>query len=322
MKKFITFFIILSLSLLVFSGNSMNKSRTIALSVSSMNNGFFVGLEKGVRDRAEELQINYVLANANGSVMKQLSDIEDLITQNVDALIVNALDGDAIIPAVKKANKAGIPILFLDRGANSTGMTCFIETDNVAMGRMAGEYIVRRLIDRYGKPIGNIVELEGLQGVTPTRDRGKGFNEVIEKYPDINIIARQNADFDQEKALNVMQNILQANSKIDAVFGHNDDNTIGAMSAIEMSGRSKPIDDEEHIILVGIDGIAQALYAVRKEKIDVSITQTVLDMGKTAVDLAIDKLDGKFVPPHVYTDFFIVDKNNADDEKLWGNIIK
>ncbi|MHB9924166.1 sugar ABC transporter substrate-binding protein [Clostridium botulinum] len=297
------------------------KEVTVGLSLSSLSNAFFIGMEKGVKDKTSEIGCKLIETNANGDIAKQLSDIEDLITKKVDILIVNALDADAIVPAVKKAKEANIPIIFLDRGANSEDMTTFLETDNVKMGEQAAELILKALKDK-GLNGGNVVEIEGLQGTSAARDRGKGFHNVMDKHKEIKIVAKQAGDFNQEKSMNVMQNILQANPKIDAVFGHNDDCTVVAEKAIIASNRMKPVGDKEHIFVVGIDGINQAIESVKKGNIDVSISQDPIGMGAQAVEVGLKAIKGEQVEKHIYTKFFPITKDNAADENNWGNKVK
>jgi ABC-type sugar transport system, periplasmic component len=298
-----------------------NKDVKVGLSLSTLSNAFFIGMEKGVKDKTTELGCQLIETNANGDIAKQLADVEDLITKKVDILIVNALDADAIVPAVKKAKDANIPILFLDRGANSDDLTSFLETDNVKMGEMAANLILDALKAK-GLNGGNVVEIEGLQGTSAARDRGKGFHNIMDKHPEVKIVAKQAGDFNQEKSMNVMQNILQANPKIDAVFGHNDDCTVGAEKAIIAANRMKPVSDKDHIFIVGIDGINQAIQAIKKGDIDVSISQVPITMGGQAVEVGLKAIKGEKVEKHIFTEFYPITQKNADDNKNWGNQVK
>ncbi|WP_126428606.1 sugar ABC transporter substrate-binding protein [Brevibacillus marinus] len=306
------------------SGETGSGKLKIGMSNSILSIDFFVALKQGVEQGAAKHGFELINTNANGDAAKQVADIEDLIQKGVDAIIVNPQDVDAIVPAIEKANQANIPVIALDRGASAGKLLSFIETDNVEMGRKAADFIAEKLKERYGEYKGNVVELEGLLGSTAARDRGKGFNEQMkEKYPNIKIIARQAADFNQEKALNVMTNILQANPQIDAVFGHNDDNTVGAANAIDQAGRFKPIGDKEHIIIIGIDGTRQAIQAIKDGRIDATISQVPIEMGELAVDYIKQALvDKKPVEEHTYTRNFLVTKENVDKEKLWATELK
>ncbi|RBW68200.1 substrate-binding domain-containing protein [Bacillus taeanensis] len=306
------------------NGSSSDDGKIkIGLSNSTQNIDFFVALNQGVEQGAEQNGFELISANANNDTAKQIADIEDLIQQGVRAILVNPQDAEAIVPAIEKANEANIPVIALDRGSSAGELLSFLETDNVEMGRKSADFIAEKLKERYGEYKGKVVELQGLQGTTAARDRGQGFNEQMEsKYPNIEIIARQPADFNQEKALNVMTNILQAHGEIDAVFGHNDDNSVGAANAIEQAGRFKPIDDKEHIIIIGIDGNRQAIQAIENGRIDATISQIPIKMGEMGVDYVKQYLNGEEVEDHTYTRNFLVTKENIDTEELWAKELK
>jgi len=163
--------------------------------------------------------VKILTVNANGDSAKQAADVEDLITKKVDAIIINPRDAEAIAPSVQKALDAGIPVFALDRGVTGVDLTGFLETDNVAMGRLAADLIAEALFEKYGKVEGEVIELGGLVGTTAARDREQGFHERLEAYPGINLVASQPADFNQEKAYNVTTNLMLANPNVDAIYG-------------------------------------------------------------------------------------------------------
>jgi ribose transport system substrate-binding protein len=294
----------------------------IGFSMSTLNNVFFVGMRMGVANAAKKMGITLSETNANGDITKQASQMEDLIQQKVNAIICNPVDSDAIVASEKKAATAGIPVIYCDRGSTGKDYACFIETDNIAMGELGAKSIVEFLTKKYGEPKGNVVEIQGLIGTSAARDRGQGFNEAIAKYPNIKIVARQAGDFNQEKSLNVMQNIIQANPKIDAVYGHNDDCTLGALKAIEGAGLLKPVGQPDHIYIIGIDGTFDAITAIKERKMDATISQAPIIMGAKAVELAIDVISKKPVEKHIYNPFYVIDIKNADDPNNWGIAVK
>jgi len=273
----------------------------------------------GVLDEAEAKGVKVVEVNANGDIATQTSQMEDLISQGVDAIISNPIDSDAIVPSEQKAVDAKIPVIYCDRGSSSGNYTSFIATDNVAMGAIAADKIAEFLTEKYGEPKGNVVEIQGLMGTSAAKDRGQGFNDQIAaKYPDITIVASQAGDFNQETSLNVMTNILQANPDIDAVYGHNDDCTLGAAKAIEAAGKMKLTGEDGHIYIIGIDGIMDALNAIKDGKIDVTIAQDPVGMGANAVDLAVQVLGGETVEKNVKQPFKVLDASNCMDETNWA----
>ncbi|WP_025026315.1 ribose ABC transporter substrate-binding protein RbsB [Caldalkalibacillus mannanilyticus] len=254
---------------------------TIGFSVSTLNNPFFVTLKEGAEAAAAEQGIKLIVVDAQNDPAKQVSDIEDLLQQKVNMLLINPTDGGAIVSAIKSANAANIPVITVDRGAEGGEVLAHVASDNVAGGLLAGEYILELLGDK-----GNIVELQGIPGTSAARDRGEGFNQAMEGQ-DVTIIASQPADFDRSKGLTVMENILQANSEVDAVFAHNDEMALGALQAIEASGRE--------VIVVGFDATEDAVKAVQDGKLAATVAQNPSLIGKIAVETAMKALKGEAV---------------------------
>jgi ribose transport system substrate-binding protein len=249
-------------------------AQTIGLSVSTLNNPFFVTLRDGAEAMAAELGFTLLVTDAQDSVSTQISDIEDLVQRGIDVLIVNPTDSDAVVPAVMAAMAAGIPVIAVDRGVATDGLAYFIASDNVAGGASAGAYICD-LLDGSGP----VVELEGIPGVSATRERGQGFNSAIsEDCPGIEVVARQTANFNRAEGLTVMENILTAQPDIRAVFAHNDEMALGALQAIEASGRD--------IIVVGFDATDDAVAAVEACRMAATVAQLPAMLGSQAVEAA------------------------------------
>ena len=262
---------------------------TVGISISTLNNPFFVDLRDGAKAAAKQLKVNLVILDAQNDSAKEASGIEDLIAKKVALIIVNPTDSDAIVPTIKKANSAKIPVVTVDRGANGGAVVAHIASDNVAGGRMAAAYVGQRL-----KGKGSVVMLEGIAGTSAARDRGKGFREGLKKFPGIKLVASQTADFDRAKGLSVTENILQAQKKIDAVFAQNDEMALGAIQAIAAAKR------EKQSFVVGFDAIADALAAVKAGTMAATIAQQPKVMGRLAVEAAVKILKkqkvAKFTP--------------------------
>jgi ribose transport system substrate-binding protein len=295
----------------------------VGFSASTLNNAFFVGLKSGVEKGTKAQGFDLVQTNANGDAQQQVNDAINLLSQGVTALVLNPIDSKAIIPAVEKANSMGIPVFTLDRGSDGGKVTSFVASDNVALGATAAKWIADQLTKRYGSAKGNVVDLIGLVGTTAATDREKGFSDAIAKYPDIKVVARQEGAFDQEKSLNAMTNILQKYPQIDAVFGANDDNTVGAEKAIDNAGRYKPLGDKDHIMVIGADGTAQALSAIRAGKQDATISQNPIEMAAKALSFIADYSAKKSVPANYAWPTLLIDKSNIDSDEtkkygLWS----
>jgi ribose transport system substrate-binding protein len=253
----------------------------IGLAVSTLNNPFFVDLRDGALEEAKKAGLSITVADAQNDPNRQLSQVENFIEQGVSIILINPCDSTAIVPAIKAANRAKIPVITVDRGADGGEVMCHIASDNVQGGQMAGEFLAK-LIGYKGK----VVELEGIPGTSAARDRGKGFNEVIKKYPNIKIVARQEAGFDRAKGMTVMENILQAQPEIDGIFCHNDEMALGALRAIEAAGRLSAIK------IVGFDATDDAVKSVKDGKMVATVAQKPRVMGSMAVETAKQVLDG------------------------------
>ena len=273
------------------------KQTAIGLAISTLNNPFFVELRDGALAQGKTLDFNVVVADGQNDANKQLSQIENFIQQKVDLIAVNPVDSDAVAAAVKAANKAGIPVITVDRGANGGNVVCHIASDNVAGGRLAGEHIAKLL-----NGSGSVIELEGIPGTSAARDRGKGFNEAMAKYPKIKVVARQEAGFDRAKGMSVMENLLQANPDVNAVFAHNDEMALGALRAIEAAGKMGKIK------VVGFDATDDAVKAVKDGRMAATVAQKPDEMGKNAIATAKDVLGGKTVDKFIPVALALVTK--------------
>ncbi|MDT7948685.1 MAG: ribose ABC transporter substrate-binding protein RbsB [Thermoflexus sp.] len=265
------------------------KEIVLGLSLSTLNNPFFVTLKEGAERAAAQYGVKLIVVDAQDDPAKEAANIEDLIQKKVSALLINPTDTKAVVPSIQKANQAGIPVFTVDRAAEGGEIVSHIASDNVAGGRMAAEFLCKAL---NGK--GKVVELEGIPGTSAARDRGKGFNDYLkEKCPGLEVVARQPADFNRAKGLQVFENILQAQPQIDGVFAHNDEMVLGAIQAAEAAGRTG-------IIFVGFDAIDDAVKAVKEGKLAATVAQQPAEMGRLAVEMAVKYLRGekveKFIP--------------------------
>ena len=264
----------------------------IGLVVSTLNNPFFVSLKEGAEQKAKDMGMELVVLDSQNDPAQELANVEDLLTQGVSLILINPTDSDAVGNAIIAANNKNVPVVTLDRGANQGEVVSHIASDNVAGGVMAGEHIVSLL---GGK--GKVVELEGIAGTSAARDRGQGFNDAI-AGTEIEVVAKQVADFDRTQGLSVMENILQAQPEIDAVFAHNDEMAFGAQKAIEASGRE--------IIIVGFDATDDAVAAVKEGKMSATVAQQPSLIGELGVETAKKILDGESVEDFVPVDLQLV----------------
>ncbi len=271
-----------------------DEGATIGLVLSTLNNPFFVDLRDGAQAKADELGATLVVLDSQDDSATEMSNVEDLITQGVDLIMINPTDSDAVGNAVAAANEAGIPVITLDRSANAGEVVAHIASDNVAGGKMAGEFVIEQL-----GGAGKVVELEGIPGASAARDRGEGFNAAIAES-DIEVVAKQTANFDRAEGLSVMENILQAQPEINAVFAHNDEMALGALEAIKASGRD--------ILVVGFDATDDAVKAVKAGDMAATVQQLPKEIGGMGVDTAIKVLAGETVEAYIPVDLALVTK--------------
>ena len=292
---------------LALGGSAVAQEATVGLSLSTLNNPFFVSVRDGAQAEADLYDgIDLVVTDAQNDLNTQVSDVQDLIAQGVDVLLINPVDSAGIVPAVREANEAGIPVFAIDRAIDTSGdaqVVAQIASDNVFGGRLQARFVA----DALGGS-GNVVYLAGIPGTSAAVDREEGFtDELAQIAPDMQIVANQPAGFDRGEGLTVMQNILQSQDEISAVVAANDSMALGAMQAIQQAGATQP--DGSPIVIVGFDAIDSALEAIREGNMAATVAQQPSLMGTLGVaaarqyalnSLMFSTLDnGQFMPVEV-----------------------
>lgn len=266
----------------------------IGLSISTLNNPFFVALKEGAEEQANEMDATLTVADAQNDAAKQVNDVEDMIQKGMDLILINPTDSEAVGAAVQAANDAGIPVITVDRNAETGDVVAHVASDNVAGGQLAGDYMVE-LVGEGQK----VVELEGIPGASATRDRGQGFNEAIDGK--LEVVAKQSANFDRAEGLTVMENILQDNKDIVAVFAHNDEMALGAVQALEAAGMSD-------VKVIGFDATDDAVKAVEGGTMAATVAQKPAEIGKLGVEAAINHLSGESVEANIPVELELIKK--------------
>ncbi|MCT8555590.1 ribose ABC transporter substrate-binding protein RbsB [Glaesserella parasuis] len=290
MKKLTSLGIALGLA---FSSSAMAKE-TIALAISTLDNPFFVTLKEGAEKKAKELGYNLVVLDSQNDPAKELSNVEDVTVRGAKVLLINPTDSEAVGTAVAVANKKNIPVITLDRGANKGNVVSHIASDNVAGGKMAGDFIAEKV----GKNA-KVIQLEGIAGTSAARERGEGFKQAIEANQ-FELLASQPADFDRTKGLNVMENLLASHGSAKAVFAQNDEMALGALRAIKASGKN--------ILVVGFDGTDDAVKAVNGGQLAATIAQQPEKIGELGVEVADKVLKGEKVEAQIPVPLKVISK--------------
>lgn len=293
MKKLATLISAVALSATV-SANAMAKD-TIALVVSTLNNPFFVSLKDGAQKEANKLGYNLVILDSQNNPAKELANVQDLTVRGTKLMLINPTDSDAVGNAVKMANQAKIPVITLDRMASQGEVISHIASDNVAGGKMAGDFIAKQAGEG-----AKVIELQGIAGTSAARERGDGFKQAVDAHK-FNILASQPADFDRTKGLNVMQNLLTAHPDVKAVFAQNDEMALGALRALQTAGKSD-------VMVVGFDGTADGIKAVQGGKLAATVAQQPEEIGVIGVQTADKVLKGEKVATKIPVELKLVTK--------------
>ena len=260
------------------SANTASDQKTMALVVSTLNNPFFVTLKEGAEAEAKKLGYSLTVLDSQNDSAREMTNVEDLTVKGVSAILLNPADSDAAGNAVRAANRADIPVITLDRGANGGEVKSHVASDNVAGGKMAGEFVVEKLGNK-----GSVLQLEGVPGTSAARDRGEGFMQAIADSK-LALAASQPADFDRTKGLNVTENLLQAHPDVKAIFAQNDEMALGAAKAVKAAGKD--------ILVVGFDGTDEGVAAVKNGELAATVAQQAGKIGAIGVEVADKVLKG------------------------------
>ena len=279
MKKLTT---LASAMMLSFAVSSVALAQdTIALAISTLDNPFFVSLKDGAQKKADELGYKLVVLDSQNDPAKELANVEDLMVRGAKVLLINPTDSEAVVNAVAMANRNKVPVITLDRGAAKGNVVTHIASDNVAGGKMAGDFIAQKLGDN-----AKVIQLEGIAGTSAARERGEGFKQAIEAHK-FDVLASQPADFDRTKGLNVMENLLASKGSVQAVFAQNDEMALGALRAISAANKK--------VVVVGFDGTDDGVKAVKSGKMAATIAQQPELIGSLGVENADKVIKGQAV---------------------------
>lgn len=290
-------------------GSTSDGRPRIALVLKTMNSPFFIDMQRGAEEAARRLDVDLVVqaADREVDVERQMQIIENLIQARVGALAITPSGSREVVPAIAKANAAGIPVVIVDTrldakaAADATLKTAsFIGSDNVRGGQLIGEYLVTA---SGGKA--KVAVLEGIPGHETGDSRIKGFREAIKTAPGISIVASQTANWERDQGFTVFQNILQAHPDLDTVFACNDMMALGAMEAIAAAGRTGQIR------VLGFDAVQDARKAIAAGTMAATVAQFPDEMGRNAVEAALKAIKGEAVQPDITVRIGLVTKENA-----------
>lgn len=264
------------------SGNE-RKQKKIAVIVSTLNNPWFVFLAETAAAKATQLGYEAKIFDSQNNTALETDHFENIIVSGFSAILFNPTDANGSVANVLKAKKAGVAVFCMDREINSAdAATSQILSDSYSGAVSLGKYFTRQL-----KKEGNYVELLGLVGDNNTWARSQGFHSVVDNYPGLKMVAQQSADFDRNKAMEVMESILQAHPDIDGVFCGNDAMAMGAFQALVSAGKSNKVK------VVGFDGAEDVIRAINDQKVAATGMQFPKVMAETAAEFADEFIKGR-----------------------------
>lgn len=296
-KKLLVILFVLVLSLSAFTGcgggeepgaeSEAADETVIGFAVSTLSNDFFVMMKDAGDAKAAELGVTLTTLDAQDSSETQATQIEDFISQGVDLIILNPVDSDAIGTAVEACNEAGIPVITVTRPSNSGEVVQHLDIDNKEAGALVAGQMVKDL-----GGAGKVAVLEGIAGAPSANDRQEGFKTGIEGSG-LEIVASLTANYSRDEGATVMEDILQGNPDLSAVYAHNDEMALGAVRAIAAAGKT------DQIKVYGIDAVDDAIAALKTGEMAATVQQQPGLQMETAMESAMKYLAGEELEPLV-----------------------
>jgi ribose transport system substrate-binding protein len=272
--------------------------KTIGVSLLTRAHVFYRDLEDGLRAGAAEHDYELFISAAEWDAGRQIAQLEDFITREVDAIIVSPVDSSGVGAGIRAANEARIPVFTADIASFGGEVVSHIASDNIAGGRLAGEYLVR-LLGGEGK-----VAIINQPIVTSTLDRVQGFRAIVEAYPGIEIVADVDGHGLRDRALQAASDVLQANPELDGIFAINDDSALGTLDAVEDFGRG-------NVVIIGYDATPPARDAILKDRgLKADVVQYPFEIGRMTIETIADFFAGNEVPEVVPVEVGIVDRES------------
>lgn len=300
---------VIAVAAFVASPGTYAKGLKIGFSQVTLQSPFYVQLKEGAQAAAAAGGDKLIFLDANGDVNKQNNDIQDLLTRKVNVLIVDPVNPDAIAPSLDAAKRAHVPVITVDRDVHGK-VAAYIGRDNVKMGELSGKALVAALKAK-GVTGGKIVEIQGDAGGTVMLDRRKGFHQAL-AGTNFKVVEGPYSEYIRANAVTAMQDLLQANPDLKAVFAHNDDMALGALQVLQESGH-------KDVLVAGVDGLSEALNAIANGN---QYVATALNdpryLGDITIETARAVAAGKKVPAFVDAGTEVVTKANIGQIKRDG----
>lgn len=278
------------------------EAKVLGLAVANLQANFFNQIKQSVEAYAAEKGVKVITVDAKGDAATQVSQIQDLLAQNIDALIYIPAGATAASVPVKAAHAAGVPVINIDRNAAGSPGDTFIATDSVESARQVCDYIAKQA---GGK--GEMLIVHGQKGTTPEVDRSKGCALALANYPEVKVVGELWSEgWHQDEGFKLTADLLQSHPKATIVFGQADALALGAAQAIKVA------NPDHRIWVAGFDGDTAALVALKDGVFDVTATQQTQKMGRLGVDSALAIVSGQKLPAEQLQNATLTTKDNVD----------
>jgi inositol transport system substrate-binding protein len=293
--------VFLAFVMILFScknGKQEQTRFTVGITYQNLQNEFVINIQDAVRAKAKELNVRLIEVDGQGKAENQISQVENFLALDVDAIILNPFDQYGSAPVVSIANREKKPIVVVNAVVvNLDKAGAYVGSNDQEAGRIAAGYIAETL---NGK--GNIALIRGPNGHSAEIQRTEGIMEVLSQHPDLKIIFDQSGNWDRSQGLELMENWLSTGKSLQAVIAQNDEMALGAQKAVEAAGK------QQDILVIGIDAIPDAIRAVKEGKLCATVFQDARGQGALALELAVRLCEKKPVNHINYIPFKLVTK--------------
>ncbi|UUW72637.1 sugar ABC transporter substrate-binding protein [Pseudomonas oryzihabitans] len=278
----------------------------IGVSIAKVDDNFMTYVRRNLEEAGKAEKISLQFEDAQGDVVRQLNQVQSFLAQNVDAVIVLPVDTAATVNITRAATTAKVPLVYVNRRPDDPKLPAgvvAVASDDLQAGQLQGQFIAKQL---NGK--GNIALIMGELTQNATRGRSEGLMEALKAYPDIKVIAQQNADWDRSKGMDLTSNWLTAGTHFDAIVANNDEMAIGAAMALQQAGMGKG-----QVPVVGVDGLPDGQAAIKRGLLAASVFQDPRGQAVQAVQSALRMIRKEPVQADVWVPYELITPGNLAD---------
>ncbi|MCD8348984.1 MAG: sugar ABC transporter substrate-binding protein [Planctomycetaceae bacterium] len=269
----------------------------------AMNSEFWQSVRAGALKAAAEnsnIVLTVMAPDAETAVQQQVQIVEDELVKGVDVLVIAPCGEEELTPVMQKAHEQGVPVVVMDADTSWPDKVAFVGTNNVVGGNMAGDFIADRLNGR-----GKVAIITGIIGHSPAMNRTAGAQEAFAKYPGIEVVAVQPANWERALGMTVAENLLSTHPELDAIFCCSDAMALGALEAVQA--------ERSDALVVGFDAVPEACARVKDGRMAGTVAQNSFNIGKIGVQTAYRAALGETVPAHIDTGTLLVSAETVDE---------